>query len=374
LLKSTRQQYHCQIAQVWERRFPETTETQPELLAHHYTEAGLIEQAILYWQRAGERATQRSAYIEAIAHLTRGLEVLKTLPDIPERARQELTLQLALNEASFPVKGYTAPEVVKTVTRARELCQQIGETRQLFPVLYRLWQFYAMSSRGELQTAHELAEQCFSLAQSVQDPYLLMTAHGALEATLYWLGELTSAQPHLEQAMALYHPQQPPRSVVATGDPRLDCRGFAAWTLWQLGYPDQALQRSHEAVALAEELSHPFGLAYTLGAASLFHLFRREGQLARERAEALITLSTEQRSAACFFFHTSCQDLSTAVTHHDADAGPARWVSRPHGGWRAWSGNDLAWLHGDAAGRACPRSRPDGRSMKKLCVIVRAGR
>jgi tetratricopeptide (TPR) repeat protein len=121
-----------------------------------------------------------------------------------------------------------------------------------------------------------------------------MTAHGALEATLYWLGELTSARPHLEQAMALYHPQQPPRSAVATGDPRLDCRGFAAWTLWQLGYPDQALQRSHEAVALAEELSHPFGLAYTLGAASLFHLFRREGQLARGRAEALITLSTEQ--------------------------------------------------------------------------------
>jgi Double zinc ribbon/Adenylate and Guanylate cyclase catalytic domain len=141
LLKSTRQQYHCQIAQVLERRFPETTETQPELLAHHYTEAGLIEQAILYWQRAGERATQRSAYIEAIAHLTRGLEVLKTLPDIPERVRQELTLQLALNEALFPVKGHTAPEVVKTVTRARELCQQIEETRQLFPVLYRLWSF-----------------------------------------------------------------------------------------------------------------------------------------------------------------------------------------------------------------------------------------
>ena len=118
-----------------EEQFPETVETQPELLAHHYTEAGLIEQAIPYWQKAGERATQRSAYVEAIAHLTKGLELLKTLPDTPERAQQELTLQLALSDALITIKGYTAPEVGKTVTRARELCQQLGETPQLFPVL-----------------------------------------------------------------------------------------------------------------------------------------------------------------------------------------------------------------------------------------------
>src|SRR5438046_2208930 len=144
---------------------------QPELVAHHYNEAGLIAQALPYWQRAGERASQRSAYVEAVAHLTRGLEMLKTLPDTPERTQQELTLQLALNDALVTVKGYTAPEVENTVTRARELCRQIGETPQLFPVLLRLGLFYMM--RGELQKTRELAEQLMRLAQSVQDRYLL---------------------------------------------------------------------------------------------------------------------------------------------------------------------------------------------------------
>ena len=135
LLKSSRQQYHRQIAQVLEERFPETTETQPELLAHHYTEAGLIEQAISYWQKAGERTTQRSANVEAIAHLTRGLELLKTLPGTPGHVQQELTLQIALSDALITVKGERSPDVEKTVLRARELCQQLGETPQLFPVL-----------------------------------------------------------------------------------------------------------------------------------------------------------------------------------------------------------------------------------------------
>src|SRR5436190_21790323 len=108
LLKSTRQQYHQQIAQVLADRFPETVETQPELVAHHYIEAGLIEQALPYWQQAGERASQRSAYVEAVAHLTRGLELLKILADTPARVQQELALQLALGDALVTVKGYTA--------------------------------------------------------------------------------------------------------------------------------------------------------------------------------------------------------------------------------------------------------------------------
>src|SRR5262249_4847765 len=167
LLKSTRQQYHTKIAQVLAERFPETVETQPELVAHHYTEAGLREQAILYWQRAGEHANQRSAYVEAISHLTRGLELLQMLPDTPERAQQELTLQLALSAALIPVKGYGSPDVGKTYTRARALCQQLGEIPQLFPVLSNL---AAISTvRGEFQTARELGEQLMRLAQSGQD-------------------------------------------------------------------------------------------------------------------------------------------------------------------------------------------------------------
>jgi len=132
LLKSTRQQYHRQIAQVLEEKFSETKENQPELLAHHYTEVGLIAQAMPYWQRAGQRASQRSANVEAISHLTKGLELLKTLPDTPERAQQELTLQIALGAPLIATKGYAAPEVEKVYARARELCRQVGETPQLF--------------------------------------------------------------------------------------------------------------------------------------------------------------------------------------------------------------------------------------------------
>ena len=142
LLKSTRQQHHRQIAHVLAERFPETVEAQPELVAHHYTEAGLIEQAIPYWQKAGERATQRSAYVEAISHITKGLELLKTLPDTPGCTQQELTLQIALGAPLRATKGMAAPELERGYARARKLCQQTGETPQLFPVLWGLWGFY----------------------------------------------------------------------------------------------------------------------------------------------------------------------------------------------------------------------------------------
>jgi len=292
LLKNTRQQYHQQIAQVLAEQFPEIREMQPELLAHHYTEGGFTAQALPYWQQAGERAIQRSAYVEAINHLTKGLEVLNALPDAPQHANQELTLQLALRDALVVVNGYTAPQVEKTVLRTRELCQQLGETPQLFPVLFRLWVFYI--NRGEFQTTRELAEQMMRLAQSMQDQYRLSLAHMALGWTSYWIGELASARLHVEQAITLYDPQTHPRPTVNTADPRVDCLSCLAWTLWCLGYPDQALKRSQEALTLAADLSHSFSLAYALGLSAWFHSARREGQLARERAEAVITLSTEQ--------------------------------------------------------------------------------
>ena len=138
LLKSTRQQYHQHIAQVLEARFPEICAMQPELLAHHSTEAGLYEQAIGYWQKAGQRAIERSANLEAIGHLTTGLDVLKTLPDTPARTQQELALQMALGTALVSARGLSAPEAEQAYVRARELCQQVGDAPDLFPVLWGL--------------------------------------------------------------------------------------------------------------------------------------------------------------------------------------------------------------------------------------------
>ena len=245
LLKSTRQKYHRKIAQVLEKYFADTMETQPELLAHHYTEAGLNEQAVGYWHQAGQRATQRSAHVEAINHLTKGLEVLMTLPDTLERARQELDMQTTLGPVLMAVKGFASLDTERAYARARELCQQVGETPQLFPVLYGLFRFHMV--RAELQTTRELAEQLFSLAQRAQDPALLLEAHRVLGQTMFWLGEMAPARAHLEQGMALYDPQQHRSHAFVYGqDPGVACRSFAAMPIWVLGYPDQALQSIHE--------------------------------------------------------------------------------------------------------------------------------
>ncbi len=292
LLKSRRQQLHQQIAQILEERFTEARETQPELLAHHYTEAGLKEQAIPYWQQAGERAVQRSANVEAISHLTKSLELLKTLPDTPERAQQELTLQIALGVPLVLTKGHAASEVEATYTRTRELCRQVGETPQLFSVLLGLRRFYAL--RVELQTARELGEQLLTLAQRLQDPGLLARAHLMQAEVLWYSGNFVQAREHLEQGTALYDPQQHRSHAFLYGnDTGVFCLSFAAYVLWILGYPDQALKRSYEALTLARELTHPFSLAMALSHATWLHHHRREARLTQERAEAGIALCTE---------------------------------------------------------------------------------
>ncbi|MBI3797574.1 MAG: tetratricopeptide repeat protein, partial [Deltaproteobacteria bacterium] len=293
LLKSTRQQYHQQIAQVLEDRFAETVETHPELVAHHYTEAGLVRQAIPYWQRAGQKAAERSANVEAIAHLTKGLELLKTLPDTPERAQQELMLQIALGASLQATKGYAAPEVEQAYTRARELCRQVGETPQLFSVLLGLGAFYF--TRAELQTARELGEQCLALAQRIQDPARLVPAHYLLGMTLLYLGEPASARKYFEQGIALYDPQKHRSHTyrAAVQNPGVSCLSYAAFALWCLGYPDQALKRSYTAITLAQELAHPFSLAWALSNPTSVHQFRGEAQAAREQAEASMVLCRE---------------------------------------------------------------------------------
>ena len=293
LLRSTRQQYHRQIAQVLEAPFLQTCETHPELLAHHYMEAGLHAQAIPYWQRAGQRAIERSANVEAIEHLTKGLEVLKTLPETPERTEHELMLQLALGVSLRIIKGHTAPEVKYTYTRAYELCQQVDESVQLFSALIGLWGFYL--SQGRLQKAREVSEQCLTLDQRMQDPTRLQEAHLMLGSPLFYLGELVSARAHLEQAVTLYNFRPGCSRSFNTGiDFGVEAFSYLSWTLWMLGYPDQALKRSQEALTLAQELSHAYSMGMALHFAGMLHRWRREAHLVQERAEAAIAFSSEQ--------------------------------------------------------------------------------
>jgi predicted ATPase len=294
LLRSTRQRYHQRIAQVLEERFPETCETQPELLAHHYTESGLGGHALPYWQRAGERAIQRSANLEAIVHLTKGLEVLKTLPDTLQRTQQELDLQITLASALHAVKGQAAPEVECAYARARELCGQVEDVAQLFRVLLGLYRFYG--GRLQNQTALELVEQLYSLAQRTQDPDLLLEAHMARGTMLgIRFGELVTARGHLEQAIALYDPQHHRSHAFRYSiDPGVISFSRASWVLWLLGYPEQALSRSQETLTLAHALAHSHSLASAQYFAAVLHQFRREASAAQALAEATLVLATEQ--------------------------------------------------------------------------------
>ena len=292
LLKGTRQQYHQRIAQVLEQQFPETVAMQPELLAQHYTEAGLAEQAVGYWYKAGQRAHERSAHVEAIGHLRKGLAIFTTLPDTLEHHQQELNVQVTLGRVLMATKGVGAPDTGAAYHRARELCQKVGETPQVFPVLGGLVIFYI--NRGEPQTARELGAQMLSLAQRVRDPAALANAHILLGNTLYFLRAWDVARTHLEQGIAFYNAQQPRTQGFLT-ETHQGVFGLIrlAQVLWSLGYPDQALERSREALTLARELAHPASVASALLFAAEVHMYRREGQSTYEQAEAAFELARE---------------------------------------------------------------------------------
>jgi tetratricopeptide (TPR) repeat protein len=293
LLRSTRQQVHQQIAQVLEARFPALVETQPELVAQHYTEAGCHEQAVVYRQRAGQQASERAAHLEAISHFAAGIELLKTLPETPERTQHALTLHIALGAALQMAKGLAAPEVEHAYTQVYTLCQQVGETPELVPVLFGLWRYYL--TRPQLHTAREIGKTLLRLAQRAHDPALTVSAHYALGSTWMWLGTLPAARQHLEEGIARYTPDQRRTPAFRMGqDLGVGCRVNAARTLWLLGYPDQAVTRVHDALALAHELSHPYSLAWAQSHAAMVYQFRSDVPAVYEHAEAAVTLSTEQ--------------------------------------------------------------------------------
>jgi predicted ATPase len=293
LLTSTRQQVHRQIAQALESLFPETAETQTELLAHHYTEAALPEPAVAYWLRAGQQASDRSAHVEAISHLSTGIALLTTLPETPEHTQQALTLYSALGAALIISKGHAAPEVEHAYTQAYALCQQVGETPELVPVLFGVWRYYF--ARPQLHTARELGETLLRLAQQAHDPGFGVIAHYAFGTTWFGLGALPTARRYLEEGIARYTSDQRHAPVFRIGpDLGVGCHVYAALTLWVLGYPAQALARVHEALALAQELSHPVSLAWTQVCMAIVAQFHRDVLAVYEQAEAAIALATEQ--------------------------------------------------------------------------------
>ena len=293
LLKSTRQQYHQRIAQVLIERFPEVAAGQPELVARHYSEGGLGTQAINYWYMAGQRAVECAANLEAITYLGRALELLAAAPPSDERTHVELALQTLLGVALMSCRGYGAPEVESAFRRARELCQDLGEAAQPFPVLRGLWAFAIV--RGRLSEGRLLADQLLDIARKSGDDALLIEAYYALGCTLFYLGEPRASCTWSERGIALYDPARHRSHTQLYGsDPGVTCRCYAAVALWQLGHPDQALARVREALALAEETAQPVNVAFALTFSAVVHQTRGEVGPAREQAEAAAALATEQ--------------------------------------------------------------------------------
>jgi adenylate cyclase len=288
-----RQQLHLHIAEALERLYPDALEDHVNDLAHHLWQAGNaadVDKTVRYLEKAAQNALAQSAHHGALGYLQNALELLKKLPDSQERARRELRLQMMLTVPLIAIKGYTVPEVETACRRARELCQQSGENPRHFAVLGGLCSIYL--ARAELRTAHELAEQMLRLAERNQEPSFFVWAHYLFGHILAAEGELTLARVHLEQTVALYDPKKR-RNYGSVQDPGVTSLGPLAHVLYTLGYPDQALGRSLEGLALARKLSHPYSLAWALGSSAAIHRRRGEMRVALQLEDERIALCTD---------------------------------------------------------------------------------
>lgn len=291
LLTERRSALHERTAQAIEALFPTRIADYCSELAHHYRLSGNVPKAVEYLHRTGQQALQHSAHLDAMRHLGAALELLEQLPDTSARAHQELTLLLCLGPALMAARGYGAPEVEATYTRALALCAQVGDD-SLFPALMGLRMYYEL--RAQYSTACELGERLLSVAQTAQDPNLLVGAHAALGATLFFQGDLRNSLDHNEQARVLYNPDLHRTHAIRYGMDPGYALIFTALCLWHLGFPDQASTRSQEALAMAKKVADMFSLAFNLSATSILGQFRHDVQLAEECADAAIKLSLEQ--------------------------------------------------------------------------------
>ena len=293
LLKSNRQKYHQQIAQTIEKQFAETTMTQPELLAHHYAEAGLAEQSIPYWQKSGQRASEHSANVEAVNHFAKALELLNTLPESTDRDKQELALRIDLGPILAATKGFASPEFASTYKRARELLDSVGEVSQRFPVIWGLW--FAKNQTGQLREACELADELLVIGKQQADTGVLLEAHHSAWTSNFAGGTLRSVIEHAKEGMALYDIDQHHSQTFVYGghDPGVCCRFMGAIALCLLGFVDQARDWSKDGVTLAEKLGHQFSMALALSFTTSVYYLRREAPVVQQYTERLSALCAE---------------------------------------------------------------------------------
>lgn len=294
LLRSRRQQIHADIATIIERDYPEVTENQPEVLAHHYQEAGNHPLAVRCWFASGQRALTRSANIEAIASFRKALQILNVVPETPDRIKQEIAIQLALGIPLIAVQGYASTETREAFSRARTLCLQLGNIPEYFQALFGLWGHSWMSGKND--DALRMADEFLSRARLLSEIVPLMVAHRMMGSTLLTVGDFQSSANHFEETirLSISKGKQPLNNLYMV-EPQVASLLLLSWDLWFLGHPDQSLSRVSEALALAQDVGHPYTVAFAYYMASVVHLLRGDAARALETADKSLETSQEQR-------------------------------------------------------------------------------
>jgi tetratricopeptide (TPR) repeat protein len=273
--------------------YQESLDEHDEQLAHHYEESCDVEQAIVYLFKAGQKAKRSYANVEAIAHFNRALTLLGTLPETTERDRQEFDLQLALGVPLVHVRGHSDPQVKRAYSRAVELCTHLGDALQRLQAWVGLRRHHLL--RGECQKAHTLSNQLLSMAQEAGDPLHVSWAHMMQGEALYWIGRFAEAREYLARGFELCDLLPGRAHIVLYGnDAQVACLMLGALATWHLGYPDQALTMSREALDRAGTLAHPFTQVFVLYFTGMLHWLFREAHLARVKIETMMPIALER--------------------------------------------------------------------------------
>jgi class 3 adenylate cyclase/predicted ATPase len=294
LLKSKRNQLHRKIAKVLETSFPEVAETQPEILAHHYTHAGMTDIALQWWQTAGDLAIRRSANREAAGHLGRAIELLRLLSVSAERDASELAIRIKLSGPLIATGGYITSELTENYARAGELCTSLGDDKHAFPVMYGQWVIPYV--RGDMVTALQNSRRFLRRAEQQDDVGLFMMGHRIFGSSLVWRGDTVEGSAHLKRALSMYRPEHAQLAYVFSQHPRTAALAHLCLALQHLGHLDQAMAAGWEAIQEAKQIEHFNSIAYSLCFVSLLIMLRLDVATLKRTAGELFELAQEHNA------------------------------------------------------------------------------
>jgi DNA-binding winged helix-turn-helix (wHTH) protein/predicted ATPase len=374
LTATQRVRIHLHIGTSIESAYEERASEKAAELAVHFELGRDYRRAVRYLWQSSTNALLRQANREAITALRKGLTLLARWPDPAERVPHELRMQLRYGQIVMALKGYASPDVEQAYGRARVLCQRIGETPKLFPAIAGLWGFHLV--RAELTVAREFAEQLLRLASATQETDKLVDAHFMLGCTLLYLGEFPSARRHFEAGKALHAaPSHYWYASLAVQDPTVACLPYGAFTLWFMGYPDQAVEWNSTASARARGLAHPFSLVFSVDMAATLHYSRGEVQEARQQAETLLTLARDQEFA--LWEGTAMMTLGWALTRQGQETDGLHQMEQGLAAFRATGAQVSQTMYLTMFAESCGRKHEFSRGLalldEALAAVHRTG-